>query len=104
MQTASEIRDAVKNIRYYTSRIKVLAGKQINLDFTQAHSLGINLNPGTTRFDCLGIIGATCNWLDTYCDNIESNLKIAIEQDKLLYVQEQGEGEGHESQANTRAD
>ncbi|HEC64170.1 MAG TPA: hypothetical protein ENI23_02620 [bacterium] len=85
MQTAEEIKSAIKNIRYYSQIIYELSKKQFNIDCEQGQHIGVNLQPGTIRFDSLGAMGAACSWLNTYCSNIEANLKTAIEQDKLLH-------------------
>ncbi len=88
MQTANEIKSAVENIRYYNQRIKELSKKQLEMDCEQGNRIGINVQVGTIRFDCLGAVNAACSYLDIYCDNIQVNLKMAIEQDKLLYSQD----------------
>jgi len=88
MQTANEIQSAVKNIRYYSQRIKELAKKQFDTDFEQGQKIGVNAKSATMRFDCLGTIQAGCGRLEVYCSNIEANLKAAAEQDKLLYGEE----------------
>lgn len=84
METASEIRSALKNIRYYADQIYELSKKQFNRDFDVGTATGMNPEPGSIRFDCLGAIGAATKWFDTYCNNIESNLKHAEEQDQKL--------------------
>lgn len=89
MQVASEIESAVKNIRYYSQVIKDLSKKQFDMDCEQGQRLGINTNPGTVRFDSLGAIGAACEWIDSYCGNIENNLGSAVKQDKLLHSPEE---------------
>lgn len=81
MQTAEDMRNALKNIRYYSEKIRELLRKQLDLDF---QNKAVNVDVGTVRFDCLGIIGGSTYWLDIYCDNIESNLKSAEAQDKEL--------------------
>ena len=84
METAPEIRSALKNIRYYAEQIYELSKKQFNRDFDIGTVTGMNPEPGTVRFDCLGSIGAATNWIGTYCDNIESNVKHAEELDQKL--------------------
>lgn len=84
METANEIRGAINNIRYYASQVYELSRKQFNRDFEIGQVTGMNSEPGSTRFDCLGTIGAATNWINTYCDNIESNVKYAEEFDQKL--------------------
>jgi len=81
MKTANEIRNAIENIKYYSQRIETLAKQQFEAD---ASLNDINAQVGSIRFDALGTIRASCSWLNTYCDNISSNLKTAEEQDRLL--------------------
>ncbi len=85
MQTAQEIVSNLKSVRYYTAKIAELARQQLKLDCEKAEQIGMNSGPGSMRFDCLGAISSNCDWISTYCDNIESNLKTAISQDKMLY-------------------
>jgi len=92
VQTASEIESAINNIRYYTGKIEELSRQQFNMDCERAAQLGINTDPGALRFDCLGAIKANCDWIETYCDGIVNNLKIAAEQDKILHVEEEESG------------
>jgi len=84
METTAEIRSALKNIRYYSEQINELVKKQFNRDMEIGHATGIMPEPGSIRFDCLGTIGAATKWLETYCDNIEANIKYAEEQDSKL--------------------
>ena len=84
METAAEIRSALKNIRYYAEQIYELSKKQFNRDFDIGTVTGMNPEPGTVRFDCLGSIGAATNWIGTYCDNIEVNVKHAEGLDQKL--------------------
>ena len=99
MEVAKEIQSAIKNIRYYSQRIDELSKKQFEIDLEQGQKFGMNPNPGAIRLDSLGAIGAACSWLNTYCNNIEANLKIATEQDRLLHAKEEKE-EREESQAH----
>ena len=93
MQTATEITSNVKNLRYYSSKIAELARQQFQLDYDRGAEIGININPGSIRYDCLGRIIEVCVLIDTYCDNIKSNLDMAIKQDKVLHIEEKEEGE-----------
>ena len=81
METAGEIRSALKNIRYYAEIIESLARKQFDRDVEIGQITGVNLEPSSIRFGCLGCIGAATKWLETYCNNIEANVKHAEEQD-----------------------
>lgn len=85
MKTALEIRNALENIRYYSQRIDTLARQQFELDASLEE---MNTKVGSIRFDALGAIGASCGWLITYCNSIETNLKTAEKQDRLLQTEE----------------
>ena len=84
METASEIRSALNNIRFYSKKIEELAKKQFNRDFEIGQVTGMNPEPGTIRFDCLGAIGTATSWIETYCNSIEANIKGAESQDQKL--------------------
>ena len=84
METASEIRSALNNIRFYSKKIEELAKQQFNRDFEIGQVTGMNPEPGTIRFDCLGAISTATNWIETYCENIEANVKGAESQDQKL--------------------
>ena len=84
METASEIRSALKNIRYYADQIYELSKKQFNRDCDIGQVTGMNPEPGSIRFDCLGAMGAATNWIGAYCDNIEANVKHAEAMDQKL--------------------
>ena len=84
METANEIKSALKNIRYYSKQINELSKKQFERDFEIGHVTGMNPEPGSVRFDCLGAIGTATHWIETYCDNIEANVKGAESQDQKL--------------------
>lgn len=85
MQTAEEIRGYIKNIRYYANKVSSLTRQQFSLDYERGNKEGINTGPGSVRFECLGCIDAAATYINTYCDNIEANLKSAEEQDKKLW-------------------
>ncbi len=92
MDTGNELRSAVKNIRYYSEKVKELAKLQLDKDFTVGTILGINTDIGSTRFENLGAMHSAADWLETYCDNIEANLVNAEKQDdKLRLPNEKGE-------------
>lgn len=88
MQTTQEITSNLRNLRYYSDQIAKLARQQLNLDFKRGHEVGVNANVGTIRFDCLGAIDSACKWINTYCDNIDANLTVAIRYDKELHSEE----------------
>ena len=90
MQTASEIRAAVKNISYYSGRIIELNKQQFDADVELGNKVGVNEIAAATRFDCLGAIGQACTWVGVYCDNILANLETAEAQDKILHKSELG--------------
>lgn len=85
MEASDTIKNAVSNIRYYAGKIGEAAKNQFNLDYDNGEVKGINTGPGSIRYDCLAAIMTTSALLDVYCDNIESNLKSAESQDKLLF-------------------
>ena len=84
METASEIRNILNNIRFYSKKIEELAKQQFNRDFEIGQVTGMNPEPGSVRFDCLGAIGTATHWIETYCENIEANVKEAESQDQKL--------------------
>lgn len=84
METGNEIKSAIKNIRYYCDKIDELARKQFNRDCEIGQVTGINPEPGTKRFDSLGLVGMAITWMRVYCDNIEVNVKHAEEEDEKL--------------------
>ena len=88
MQTATEIISNLKNLRYYSGKIAELAKQQFQIDHTRGQELGVNAGPGSIRFDCMGAVINACSQIDIYCDNININLQSAIEQDKVLHVEE----------------
>ena len=90
MQTAQEITSNLKNLHYYSDKIAELAKKQFDLDFARGQDIGINSEPGSIRYNCLGIIVEVCALIDCYCDNINANLQSAIKQDKVLHIEEEG--------------
>jgi len=96
VETSNEIRSAVNNIRYYSKQIEELAKKQFERDFEIGQVTGMNSEPGSIRFECLGAIGAAAHWFGVYCDNIEANLKGAESQDQKLrpLPEEQEESNG----------
>ena len=84
METGNEIRSAINNIRFYAKKIEELAKQQFDRDCEIAQITGINTEPGGIRFECLGCISTAANWMKLYCDNIETNVKSAEEQDQKL--------------------
>ena len=86
MEASNEIKSAVNNIKYYSNQIAELARKQIDRDVTNGNLLGISIEPGTLRFDSLGSISAASDWIDTYCENILSNVRNAELLDSKLRV------------------
>jgi hypothetical protein len=91
MQKASEIRSATENIKYYTTEIKKLINEQFDLDLKRGQELGVNVNAGTIRYDALAVIYMDCGLFEAYLHNIESNLKSAESQDKILNKPEEAE-------------
>lgn len=88
MQTATEIASNLKNLRYYNQKINGLARQQLDLDVKRGHEIGIAAGPGSIRFDSLACIQSACTLIDTYCQNIEANLESAVNQDKVLHIEE----------------
>lgn len=86
METGNEIKSAINNIRYYTEQISALAKKQFDIDFETGNKIGINIEPGSKRFDSLALIIAATDWINTYCQNIESTVRHAEELDEEIRV------------------
>ncbi len=86
METSSELKSAINNIRYYTEQIANLSKKQFNIDFEIGNKIGMNIEPGSKRFECLASVIAATDWIETYCQNIESNIKHAEELDGEIRV------------------
>lgn len=91
MESSNEIRSAVRNIRYYSGKIKELVSQQFDRDVEIGNAVGVNIEPGTIRFDCLGAMSSTAQWIESYCAHIEANLKSAESQDNKLRVKEKDE-------------
>lgn len=91
MQKANEIRSSIENIKYYVDEIKKLSKEQFNLDLKRGEEIGVNVNPGTLRYDALAVICMDCELFNTYLLNIEANLKTAESQDKMLNIIESEE-------------
>lgn len=94
METSGELKSAINNIKYYTGQIADLARAQFDIDFENGNKVGMSIEPGSKRFDCLAAVIAATDWIETYCHNIESNIKHAEEQDKLLKPKEEEIKEG----------
>lgn len=86
MKTATEIRNALENLKYYSGQLHKLVKQQFDIDAAMPE---MNTVPGSVRFDALGAIASACGWLDVYCDNMEANLKVAEAQDKELTLVEE---------------
>jgi hypothetical protein len=67
-KTTSEIKTAVRNIRYYADKIYKLGKEQFESDVN-------NSSMSTEKYDALGAIGNSSKGIDTYCDGIEANLE-----------------------------
>lgn len=85
MKTASEIRSALDNIKYYSQRIKELAREQFNFDLEH---FGMSNKSHDSRLNSLASIGSTTGWIDLYCDSIEADIKVAESHDKKLAPKE----------------
>lgn len=86
MKTASEIKNALENIKYYNTKIKELSHQQ----FIEDNNLSnINTQVGSLRFDALGAIGSCCAGIELYNLSIEKNLETAMKQDRLLHTEEE---------------
>lgn len=96
METGNEIRSAVRNIRYYCEKVQELSKAQFNRDFDMGKLTGMNPEPGSVRFDCLGIIRSAANWIGVYCENIEANVKYAEELDEKLRPPPEEKEQGYE--------
>ena len=78
MKVEAEIRNALDHIRCYTQRIRVLSAQQMDIDSSYTE---VNPDAATRRFRALGTIHTNVDWIDVYCDNIQSNLNHATAQD-----------------------
>ena len=86
MKTASKISQAINNIRYYADEIYKASKEQFNED---ASLKDMNTQVGSIRFDALGNIGKASTMISIYCDNAEANVKVAVEQGKLLRTEDE---------------
>lgn len=89
MKTSSEIRSTLNNIKFYATEVEKLAKRQFDIDYETGEVLGINIEPGSMRFESLGAIMSASKWIEVYCENIESNLKYAEKFDGKLNVPEE---------------
>lgn len=95
MDTSSEIRSSINNILYYANKVQDLTKLQMEKDAETGLLLGIDTNVGSIRFECIGAIRTAAEWIQVYCENIESNLKTAESLDKELFSNSK-EGEENE--------
>ena len=93
METSNEIRSAIKNIRYYAEKIKELTKQQQQKDIDIGTIIGMQQDAGSRRFQAIGCISTAVEWIDVYCDNIESNLKGAESEDEKLRLPNEKEAE-----------
>jgi hypothetical protein len=89
METSGEIKSAINNLKYYSKRIAELARQQFDLDFETGNKIGMNIEPGSKRFECLAAAIAGTEWIETYCHNIESNIKHAEELDEEIRIKKE---------------
>ncbi len=78
MEASEEIRSALKNINYYSQKIVELARQQMELDTVRG------LEMDSPKWNCMATIISACSWLETYCINIEHNLKVCEKPDKVM--------------------
>lgn len=81
MKNAKTISNAITNIRYYAGIIRKASKEQFELDTEIKDDKGFVNEPSGIRFNCIACINQAGVLMDIYCDNIESNLKHAVEQD-----------------------
>jgi hypothetical protein len=93
MQVAGEIQSATNNIKYYAQKIKDLVKQQFEADCKQGQKSGINTEPGSMRFECLGAITGACNYIDLCCTNIGINLVSAEKLEEKLFAEVQEEND-----------
>lgn len=99
MDISNESMQAIKNIRYYSERLKELARIQIDKDIQIGHIKGLEIDPSEKRFNALGIMETNSDWIDIYCNNIEANIKHAEEQDEKFISKEEQEQPEPEQQS-----
>lgn len=88
METSNELKSCVKNIRFYINKIDELAKQQLTRDIDIGIAVGIELEPGVMRFDSLHAILSNADWIHSFINGIEINIKHAEEQDDKLRVKE----------------
>ena len=83
MQTASEIKSAVSNIRFYVDKLRELNSKQFDLDTASNTLMGKRISEKELLESKLvrltGQIGASCSLILLGCQNIEKEVGIAEE-------------------------
>ena len=94
MKAAKEIRASLESIKFYISKIKKLTKEQFEAD---TGLKDMNTQVGSVRFGSMGNIEASCTWIETYCHNIEANLKVAVDQGYKLTSEEEEEYYGKQS-------
>ena len=82
MDSANELRNAIKNIDYYADKIIELSKIQTNKDNDIGLLFGVNIITATKRFDMLAVIRTDADWIKIYTEGIESCIKGAEVCDK----------------------
>jgi len=85
MQTAEEIKSAIKNMEYYANKVVQLANTQFDLDMTDyrlGEKMDKDVNVGSVRFNSIGAIVLSCTYIRTYFQNIIRNVDVVLELEK----------------------
>jgi len=94
MEAANEMRSHIGNIEYYVQELKKLTKKQLERDCDIGNAVGIAPDPGSVRFDSLGIIYSSLTWIDVYTECMKNMIKRAEGQDGKLRVVGEENAEG----------
>lgn len=84
MKYGRDILSHLNNIVYEAEQIQVLIRKQLEAD----GNTEINLDPCAIRFSCFGAIDTGAQMIQTYCEGIRANLKVAETKDNEFILKE----------------
>jgi len=93
METSSEIKSAIANMKYYATEIDRLVKLQLDKDCSNEKYINTAELPTGIRYNSLGIINSSLGWIDTYLVCIENMVKKAEEQDEKLKIKVEDDNE-----------